>query len=169
MEPWAAVLFFGFLPGAVLVFSVLMFEQLQIDDPVGAIPVMACPARRDGPGGLFHTESGLFYGGGVDLLMAQVVGVVGVFAFCMLGGLTMFKAIELIVGLRVAPEAERVGLDVAEHGNDAYPESALLKRGATAQREARTLKRGASRAGPGAAAPMGRSGPLVGLAENLGG
>ena len=55
--------------------------------------------------GLFHTESGLLYGGGVDLLMAQVVGVVGVFAFCMLGGLVMFNAIRVVVGLRVPPEA----------------------------------------------------------------
>ena len=34
----------------------------------------------------------------------------------------MFNAIRIVVGLRVSPEAERIGLDVAEHGNDAYPE-----------------------------------------------
>ena len=123
VEPWAAVLFFGFLPGVVVVFSVLMFERLQIDDPVGAISVHGVSgASGTVLVGLFHAESGLLYGGGVDLLMAQVVGVVGVFAFCMLGGLVMFNAIRIVVGLRVSPEAERVGLDVAEHGNDAYPE-----------------------------------------------
>ena len=65
VEPWAAVLFFGFLPGIVVVFSVLMFDRLQIDDPVGAISVHGVSgASGTVLLGLFHTESGLFYGGG---------------------------------------------------------------------------------------------------------
>ncbi len=123
VESWAAVLFFGFLPGVVVVFSVLMFERLQIDDPVGAISVHGVSgASGTVLLGLFHAESGMFYGGGVDLLMAQVVGVVAVFAFAMLGGLLLFNAVRITVDLRVPPEAERIGLDVAEHGNAAYPE-----------------------------------------------
>ena len=123
VEPWAAVLFFGFLPGVVVVFSVLMFDQLQIDDPVGAISVHGVSgALGTVLLGLFHTDSGLLYGGGVDLLMAQLVGVVGVFAFCMICGLVLFNVIKSVVGLRASREAELVGLDAAEHGNDAYPE-----------------------------------------------
>ena len=123
VETWAAVLFFGLLPGVVVVFSVLMFDRMQIDDPVGAISVHGVSgALGTVLLGLFHTESGLLYGGGADLLMAQVVGVVSVFAFCMVCGLTMFNVIKFVVGLRVSRVAEIAGLDAAEHGNDAYPE-----------------------------------------------
>ena len=123
VEPWAAILFFGFLPGVVVVFSVLMFDRIHIDDPVGAISVHGVSgASGTVLLGLFHTESGLLYGGGAALLLAQVVGVVSVFAFCMLCGLAMFNVIKGVVGLRVSPEAEIAGLDATEHGNEAYPE-----------------------------------------------
>jgi len=123
VEPWAAVLFFGLLPGVVVVLSVLMFDRMNIDDPVGAISVHGVSgALGTVLLGLFHAESGLLYGGGIGLLWAQVVGVVGVFSFCMVCGLVMFNAIKVVVGLRVSAEAEMIGLDVAEHGNDAYPE-----------------------------------------------
>jgi len=128
VETWAAVLFFGLLPGVVVVFSVLMFDRMQIDDPVGAISVHGVSgALGTVLLGLFHTESGLLYGGGADLLMAQVVGVVSVFAFCMVCGLTMFNVIKFVVGLRVSRVAEIAGLDAAEHGNDAYPEFGVLE------------------------------------------
>ena len=123
VEPWVAVLFFGFLPGVVVVFSVLMFDRMQIDDPVGAISVHGVSgALGTVLLGLFHPEFGLLYGGGAALVLAQVMGVVSVFAFCFIGGLVMFNVIKGVVGLRVSPEAEIAGLDAAEHGNDAYPE-----------------------------------------------
>ena len=123
VEPWAAILFFGFLPGVVVVFSVLMFDRIRIDDPVGAISVHGvCGALGTVLLGLFHAESGLFYGGGTALLIAQVVGVVAVFAFCMVCGLVMFNVIKGVVGLRVSAEEEMAGLDATEHGNTAYPE-----------------------------------------------
>ena len=123
VEPWAAILFFGFLPGVVVVLSVLMFDRIRIDDPVGAISVHGvCGALGTVLLGLFHAESDLFYGGGTALLIAQVVGVVAVFAFCMVCGLVMFNVIKGVVGLRVSAEEEMAGLDVTEHGNTAYPE-----------------------------------------------
>ena len=123
VEPWAAILFFGFLPGVVVVLSVLMFDRIQIDDPVGAISVHGvCGALGTVLLGLFHAESGLFYGGGTALLIAQVAGVVAVFAFCMVCGLVMFKVIKGVVGLRVSAEEEMAGLDATEHGNTTYPE-----------------------------------------------
>ncbi len=131
VEPWAAVLFFGFLPGVVVVFSVLMFDRMNIDDPVGAISVHGVSgALGTVLLGLFHVESGLFYGGGIGLLWIQVVGVVGVFSFCMICGLVMFNAIKAVVGLRVSAEAEMIGLDIAEHGNEAYPEFGVPEGGA---------------------------------------
>ena len=123
VEPWVAVLFFGFLPGVVVVSSVLTFDRLQIDDPVGAISVHGVSGTLGTILlGLFHSEAGLFYGGGFDLLLAQIVGAVSVFAFAMTCGLALFSAINGVIGLRVSPEAERAGLDMSEHGNDAYPE-----------------------------------------------
>ena len=138
VEPWTAVLFFGFLPGVLVVFSVLMFDQMQIDDPVGAISVHGVSgASGTVLLGLFHVDSGLLYGGGVDLLMAQLVGVVGVFAFCMICGLVMFNVIKSVVGLRASREAELAGLDAAEHGNDAYPEFGVSEVVRARQRGAR--------------------------------
>lgn len=120
---WVAAVCFGLLPGIVVVLAVLMFDRMHIDDPVGAISVHGVSgALGTLLLGFFHADSGLFYGGGVSLLVAQVVGVMVVFAFCMVCGLAMFGLIKIVVGLRVSPQAERTGLDVAEHGNDAYPE-----------------------------------------------
>ena len=123
VDPWAAILFFGFFPGVLVVFSVLMFDRIGVDDPVGAISVHGvCGAVGTILLGLFHVEFGLLYGGGVALLMAQAVGVVAVFAFCIVCGLAMFALIQGVTGLRVTRAAEVSGLDAAEHGNVGYPE-----------------------------------------------
>jgi Amt family ammonium transporter len=126
VEPWAAIVFFGFLPGVVVVLSVLAFDRLRVDDPVGAISVHGvCGSLGTVLLGLFHAEKGLFYGGGTALLSAQLLGVASVFAFCVVSGLVLFRIIGATVGLRVSPEEEREGLDVTEHGNIAYPEFRL--------------------------------------------
>ncbi len=126
VEPWVAIVFFGFVPGVVVVLSVLMFDRLHIDDPVGAISVHAvCGALGTAMLGLFHTENGLFYGGGTSFLTTQLIGVVSVAAFCVTSGLILFKLIEATIGLRVTPEEEVEGLDVGEHGNSAYPDFQL--------------------------------------------
>jgi Amt family ammonium transporter len=132
VAPWAAILFFGFLPGIVVVLAVLMFDRIGIDDPVGAISVHGiCGSLGTALLGLFHTEKGLLYGGGFGFLTAQLVGVVSVFAFCMVGGLALFKAIAATIGLRVTPEEEWEGLDLGEHGNSAYPDFQLVNVGGT--------------------------------------
>jgi Amt family ammonium transporter len=123
VEPWAAIVFFGFLPGIVVVLSVLAFDRIRIDDPVGAISVHGiCGALGTILLGLFHTESGLLYGGGGSFFIAQIVGVVSVFIFCMVCGLVMFSLIKGLMGLRVSAEEEMAGLDLTEHGNIAYPD-----------------------------------------------
>ncbi|MFQ5667971.1 MAG: ammonium transporter [Candidatus Binatia bacterium] len=125
--PWVAVVFFGLLPGIVVVLAVLMFDRLRIDDPVGAISVHGvCGALGTMLLGLFHTDKGLVYGGGTGFFFAQLIGVVSVFAFCVVGGLVLFKLIGATVGLRVTPEEEFVGLDLGEHGNSAYPDFQLV-------------------------------------------
>jgi Amt family ammonium transporter len=132
VEPWSAIVFFGFLPGIVVVLAVLTFDRIGVDDPVGAISVHGvCGSLGTVLLGFFHTEKGLLYGGGTSFLTAQVVGVASVFTFCMVGGLVLFKVISATVGLRVTAEEEWEGLDIGEHGNSAYPDFQLVNVGAT--------------------------------------
>ena len=65
--------------------------------------------------GLFNTTSGLFYGGGFYHLGVQCLGVVTIGAYAVVTMLIVFKLIDKTIGLRVTPEEEIVGLDVAEH------------------------------------------------------
>ena len=113
----------GALGGVVVVLSVLLFEKLRIDDPVGAISVHGtCGALGTILVGFFDSSSGVFFGGGFGLLWAQIVGVVAVFAWCLVTGFILFYGIKAITGLRVTEEEEQAGLDYEEHGASAYPD-----------------------------------------------
>ncbi len=123
VDPWVAIVFFGFVPGIAVVLSVLFFDKIKIDDPVGAISVHGvCGSLGTVLLGFFHNKQGLFYSGHADFLLTQVIGVVSVFAFCVVGGLILFGLIKATVGLRVSEEEEIEGLDLTEHGNIAYPD-----------------------------------------------
>ena len=113
----------GGLGGIVVVLSVLFFERLRIDDPVGAISVHGtCGALGTILVGFFDKESGLFFGGGAGLLWTQIVGVVAVLAWCLVTGFILFYGIKAATGLRVSEEEEQAGLDYEEHGASAYPD-----------------------------------------------
>jgi len=75
----------------------------------------ATPASPEGP-------LGLFYGGGFSLLWIQIVGVVAVGIWVAATSLAMFKTIKSTIGLRVSPSEEIEGLDLGEHGSEAYPD-----------------------------------------------
>jgi Amt family ammonium transporter len=68
------------------------------------------------------TGNGLLFGGGGKLLFAQFVGVVSVGAFTLGVGLIAWGIIKVIIGVRVSPEEEHDGLDIGEHGMEAYPD-----------------------------------------------
>jgi Amt family ammonium transporter len=126
VSPGSAVII-GLLGGIVVVFSVLLFERLKIDDPVGAISVHGtCGALGTLLLGLFHQEQGVFFAAdkaaALKFLGTQFVGVIAVFAWCMIIGLILFKLIKALVGLRVSREEELEGLDYGEHGASAYPD-----------------------------------------------
>ena len=126
VTPVAAVII-GAIAGVVVVFSVMILENLRIDDPVGAISVHGvCGALGTLLLGLFHTEQGVFYaadtGAAFKFFGAQFLGVVSVFAWCMVTGFILFYGIKAIVGLRVSEEEELEGLDYGEHGASAYPD-----------------------------------------------
>ena len=113
----------GGLGGIVVVLSVLFFERLRIDDPVGAISVHGtCGALGTILLGFFDKESGLFFGGGAALLWTQIVGVVAVLVWCLVTGFILFYGIKAATGLRVSEEEEMAGLDYEEHGANAYPD-----------------------------------------------
>lgn len=122
-----AAILIGFVAGILVVLSVLFFDQIKIDDPVGAISVHGvCGAWGTLALGLFHTEQGIFYAADQatawQFLGAQTLGILSVFIWCMATGFLMFKTIKATMGLRVSPEEELEGLDYGEHGASAYPD-----------------------------------------------
>lgn len=126
VSPGAAIAI-GFLAGILVVFSVEFIDQvLHVDDPVGAISVHGvCGAWGTMAVGLFASKefggiAGLFNGGGLALLKSQLLGVVTVFAWCMVLGTLLFLAIKYTIGLRVSKEDELRGLDITEHGVESY-------------------------------------------------
>ncbi|RCX12730.1 ammonium transporter [Anaerobacterium chartisolvens] len=112
----------GVVAGFVVVFGIEFIEKvLKIDDPVGAIGVHGFSgAAGTILVGLFATEGGLFYGGGFGLLGVQALGVITVAAWVLVTTFILFNAIKATVGLRVSKEHEEGGLDVSEHGSEAY-------------------------------------------------
>jgi len=117
----------GFIAGAVVVFGVVMLDRLGVDDPVGAVAV-------HGFNGIWGTlavgiwgqqalglgRNGLFSGGGFTQLGVQVLGVLAVAGFAAGVMTAVFLGIKYSVGLRVSREEELQGLDIGEHGMEAY-------------------------------------------------
>jgi Amt family ammonium transporter len=112
----------GVLCGILMVFSVEFIDRvLKIDDPVGASSVHGvCGFFGTILTGLLATDGGLFYGGGSGLFLAQLFGAVVVGAWAAGMGYIIFKALDLIFGLRVERRVEEEGLDIYEHGEAAY-------------------------------------------------
>lgn len=132
VSPLSAIII-GLISGVLVVLAVLFIDKkLKIDDPVGAVSVHGvCGAFGTLAVGLFADErftaiagfgkiNGLFTGGGFKLLGIQALGVISVAAWVLLASTLLFLAIKHTVGLRVTHEEERRGLDVGEHGMEAY-------------------------------------------------
>lgn len=113
----------GFLAGLLVVVSVSMFDSLKIDDPVGAISVHGtCGILGTLWVGLVAMDGGLLTGGGAELIIAQVIGIVGVIAWVGVASAILFGVLKAMGQLRVSEEEEIEGLDVHEHGVAGYPE-----------------------------------------------
>lgn len=108
--------------GVLVVLSVEFIEKvLRVDDPVGAIAVHGvCGAFGTAAVGIFAKEGGLLYGGGSELLLVQLSGIAAVFAWTIATTFILFSAIKATVGLRVSEAEENIGLDIGEHGTEAY-------------------------------------------------
>jgi Amt family ammonium transporter len=118
----------GLISGIMVVYSVLFYDRMKVDDPVGAISVhLMNGVWGTFAVGLFHREVGLFYGGGPKQLLIQVVGILAVAVFSVVSNLILWKIIKVFMGLRVSEEEEMEGLDIGEHGMEAYPDFTIAK------------------------------------------
>lgn len=121
----------GLIAGVLVVLSVIAFDRIKIDDPVGALSVhlvngifgTLCVGlfAQDKIAGV-ATGNGLFYGGGSALFMAQLIAVISVAAYTFAVSFIAWAVIKATMGIRVTLQEEIEGLDVGEHGNAAYPE-----------------------------------------------
>lgn len=126
VSPVSAIII-GALAGVLVVFAVEFIDKkLHIDDPVGAVSVhCVCGVWGTLAVGLFAQESfggvkGLFFGGGMTQFLTQLKGVAAVGAWAFIGGLIIFTILKKTIGLRVSREEEIKGLDIEEHGMEAY-------------------------------------------------
>ena len=121
VSPGGAIII-GLIAGIAVIFGIELLDQrLKIDDPVGAITVHGINgALGTLLVGLFATEGGLLYGGGIKLLGIQAIGVVTVGAWAFGMAFILFTVLKKTVGLRVSEQEEREGLDIHEHGQSSY-------------------------------------------------
>ena len=138
----------GAIAGVVVLLGVDLLEFLRIDDPIGAWPVhalcglwgtmslgfFACgqySAAGSSPNGIpadtvpptpGFALTGLFYGGGTKVLFAQCIGILVIHGATFICAMVMFIALNAIGILRISKEGELEGMDIHEHGIQAYPE-----------------------------------------------
>jgi len=126
-----SALLIGLIAGFIVVESVIRFDHLRVDDPVGAISVHLVNGIWGTLAvGLFAqdafapgtTGNGLLFGGGAGLLGAQAFGVATVGVFVFTAASIGWLALKAILGIRVSLQEEIVGLDIGEHSNMAYPD-----------------------------------------------
>ena len=122
---WAAWLI-GLIGGVIVVFSVAFIDGLQVDDPVGAFSVHGtCGIWGTLAVGLFNTDAGLLTGHGFSQLGVQALGCISYAVFIVVTCWIAWSVIgALFGGIRVTEAEEIEGLDIGEHGMEAYPDFA---------------------------------------------
>lgn len=113
---WSSVII-GLIAGVIVVFSILAFDKGKVDDPVGAISV-------HGVCGIWGTIAvGLpFFNGGNDAFSfgTQLIGTLSICAFAFVFSAIVFGLLKVTMGVRVSEDEENEGLDIGEHGQEAY-------------------------------------------------
>jgi Amt family ammonium transporter len=135
----------GAVAGCVVILGIDLLEYLRIDDPIGAWPVhglcgiwgtlslglFACgqySAGGSSPSGIPTIDAnnpaltGLFYGGGTKVLLAQCIGSFTICAATFIVAMAVFVVLNMAGLLRISKEGEIEGMDIHEHGMPAYPE-----------------------------------------------
>ncbi len=138
VSPTGSILL-GAVAGVIVVYGVELLEYLRIDDPIGAVPVHGfCgiwgtwslglfASGQYGSTGQFAADNsaplkGLFYGGGTQLLVAQIVGNGIIVIATFVSAMIVMWAVNAMGLLRLSREHEEYGMDLYEHGISAYPE-----------------------------------------------
>ena len=117
VTPLSAIVI-GAAAGVIVVLSVIFFDKIKVDDPVGAISVHGvCGAWGTLAAGIFNIG-----GTSLKIIGVQLLGIGAAFLWVFPTAFLMFKLIDKTIGLRVSPEEEMEGLDLAEHGGNAYPD-----------------------------------------------
>jgi Amt family ammonium transporter len=108
----SAAIIIGLVAGILVVFSVLMMDKIKIDDPVGAISVhLVC--------GIWGTLAAGIWGADKSF-MTQLIGVAAYGVVCFVSAFVIFSILKVTLGIRVDAEEELRGLDIGEHGMEAY-------------------------------------------------
>jgi len=125
----------GAIAGILVVLAVIAFDKVKVDDPVGALSVHLV-------NGVFGTlcvglfaesqwtpgqAAGLFFGGGLKQLQAQMTGIIATGAFVFVASLVAWQILKATLGIRVSIQEEIEGLDIGEHGQSTYPEFVTRK------------------------------------------
>ncbi len=125
----------GLVAGVIVVFSVITIDQLKIDDPVGAISVhlvcgiwgtLAVGLFSVGPGVYSWYEvgggpaAGLFFNGSFQQFFAQLIGIMATGCYTALFSFLVWLLLKTTMGIRVSSTEEIHGLDLSEHGMEAY-------------------------------------------------
>ena len=122
MSPTDAIII-GLIAGIIIVLGVALIDKLKLDDPVGAVAVhLICGIWGTLAVGLFGALAGS------EQLIAQLIGIGVIGLTCIISSFTLLFVVKIILGgLRVSKEEELNGLDISEHGMDAYADFSLNK------------------------------------------
>ncbi|ALM07650.1 ammonium transporter [Sediminicola sp. YIK13] len=119
MSPLESIIIGG-IAGVIIVFGVALIDKIKLDDPVGAIAVhLICGIWGTLAVGIFGAKAG------GDQFIYQLAGVGAAAVFCSLCAFIILYTLKKTIGIRVSKEEEIEGLDLHEHGMDAYPDFRL--------------------------------------------
>jgi Amt family ammonium transporter len=111
----------GGIAGVLVVYAVLFFDKVKLDDPVGALSVhLVNGVFGTLAVGLFATDGGLLFGGGAGKTVTQLIGIGAVGATTFALSAVVWLALRATIGIRVSVSEEIEGLDTGEHGMEAY-------------------------------------------------
>ncbi|NET60807.1 MAG: ammonium transporter [Symploca sp. SIO2E6] len=118
---YTSAVIIGAIAGFIVVCSVSFFDSIKIDDPVGAISVhLVNGVWGTFAVGLFTIDGGFFVDGSVAQLLSQIIGIILIGSFTVVMSSIFWLILKLSIGIRVTPEEEIEGLDISEHGMEAY-------------------------------------------------
>lgn len=111
----------GFIAGILVDIAVLFFDKMKVDDPVGAIAVHGVNGLFGTLAvGIFAVDGGLFFGGGLDLLTTQFIGVLTIALFSFIITFILMNVLKSTVGIRITSEEEEEGIDSVSFGVKSY-------------------------------------------------